>query len=140
MKRLVVFAVCISLFTACSKKEDGAAPPIVGTWKKTLVEKKTNTAAWAVDPRPCQLDDIEEYSQSGSWVLYDGPNQCSPGTGIMNGTWRLAAGDGKVIFTFSGVPGEYESTVVSLSSSQMILLQSAGDVNNTQYRFTYTKN
>jgi len=133
----IIILIAVIAFFSCSKDEE--TKPIVGTWQKNKVEKKINSGNWSVVSLPCQQDDTEEYSANGTWVLYDGANQCSPGSGITNGTWRLSASDTKVVYTYSGIPGEYESTVESITDSQMILIQSVGDINNTQIRYSYAK-
>lgn len=130
-------SICLLSFTACDKEEE--AEPIVGTWQKSKVEQSTNGGAWSTSSEPCQMDDTEEYASGGSWTAYDGPNQCSAGTGIIKGTWRLAANGSKVIYTYSGYSGEYESTVEQLNGSNMVLVYAVGDNNNTQVRTTFTK-
>lgn len=139
LKFLVLTLVVISLtsFSGCDKEED--VEPIVGTWQKTKVEQSTNGGSWTNSTKSCQLDDTEEYASGGKWTAYDGPNQCSAGTGIITGTWRLAAGGTKIIYTYSGFSGEYESTVDLLDGSNLVIIHAVGDNDNTQIKTTYIK-
>lgn len=134
-----LLALAMVIVTGCKKSEDSKQSPLIGSWKKTKIESKTSTTNWVTDTRTCYNDDVEEYSDGGAWTSYDGTKQCSAGTGIIKGTWKLAAGDTKIIYTYQGYTGEYESTIESLTENSLVLTQSTGDVKNTQVRTTYQK-
>jgi hypothetical protein len=139
-KNVPILLLLTLLFTvSCKKSEESKQSPLVGSWKRTKIESRTNANAWVIDTRTCYTDDVEEYAADGAWTFYDGTKQCSAGTGIKKGTWKLAAGDTKVIYTYQGVSGEYESTIETLTATALVLTQSTGDVNNTQVRTTYQK-
>ncbi len=125
------------LVTSCKKEKDES--PIVGSWQITKIETRITGQNWQNLGQPCRHDDVEEYQSNGKWTYYDGANQCEPGSGILRGTWKLAANDTKVVFTYEGASGEYDKNVESLTESSMVLLHNAGDLNNTQYRYTFTK-
>ena len=132
------------LIVACGSGESSEpAPegPLVGTWHQTMSEGRVGSGTWsAVDDVSCRTDNVEEYDADGGWVMYDGTVQCGAGgTGIIRGTWRLAAGDTKVIYTYQGAAGEYESTIELLSDSDLILTQSTGTLSGEQTRNTYEK-
>jgi hypothetical protein len=133
---LVVICLSTVLLPGCKKDE---ADLIEGTWHQVKIEQRTNANPWQDNALTCNLDDTETFEKDGKWTLYDGLNQCQPGTGIRTGTWRLTASDTKVIFTYTGVSGEYESTVETLTENNLVLSHSSGDQNNTQFRNTYTK-
>lgn len=135
---LCLMAASILLVTGCRDDEE-TPDPIVGTWQKSKVEKSTNGGSWTDTTAPCELDDTEEYSSNGEWTLYSGPNQCSAGTGVVRGTWRVAANRTKVVYTYDDVPGEYESTLDHLSGNELVIIHAVGDVANTQYKTTYVK-
>lgn len=123
------------------KKDKEEEKPIVGTWKVISHEtRQGNEVTWQPAGEPCKLDNTEVYEADGKWTLYEGTKQCSQGTGVMKGTWKLAASDTKVVYTYDGVSGEYESSVEELNANKLVLTNSAGDLNNTQYRTVYTKN
>lgn len=128
-------------FISCSEdEENNTKSEIVGTWQVTSYETRQGSGNWQDAGQACRLDDTEEYESNGQWTKYDGTNQCASGTGITTGTWKLEANDTKVVYTYDGVPGEYESTVELLSEGSLIVSFSTGDVANTQYRVTYVKN
>jgi hypothetical protein len=124
------------LLSGC-KKDDKSL--IEGTWFRVKLEERTGNNQWQVNSQSCKLDDVEVYEKGGGWTFYAGPNQCSPGTGVIAGTWELRASDTKVVFTYDNAVGEYESTVEVLTEESLVLTNSAGDLSNTQYRSTYTK-
>jgi len=134
-----LLAICLILFASCKKDKTEKTSPLVGTWTKTKMETKTSSTNWTVDTRTCYTDDLEEYGADGSWTLYDGTKQCSAGSGITKGNWRLAANNTKIIFTYQAFSGEYESTVETLSETSLVLTQSVGDLANTEVRITYVK-
>ncbi|MES2644811.1 MAG: lipocalin family protein [Myxococcota bacterium] len=126
-----------ALLTLCGCADE---QPIVGTWAQTGSESRVGDDEWAeLDDAACRLDNTEEYGEDGSWVLYDGTDQCGAGTGIVRGTWQLAASDTKIVYTYEGAAGEYESTVESLTSTELVLTNSTGDTAGTQVRSTYEK-
>ena len=106
------------LATACGSDGGGdssssSSSPIVGTWKQTKAEERTGTSPWAVaHDAACRTDNTEEFAANGAWTLYDGTVQCGAGTGIGHGSWRVTAAN-TIVFTYDGVPGEYESTMIS---------------------------
>jgi hypothetical protein len=142
MKRnlILLLSIAVLFITGCEKKPDESKPsPLVGSWKKMKVEKKTLTSNWVIDNRTCYTDDIEEFGSAGDWTSFDGTMQCSAGTGIIKGSWKFAAGETKIIFKYEGYTGEYESTVETLTENSLVLTQSSGDLANTQVRTTYQK-
>ncbi len=139
MKKLL-YLLIIPLLFSCEKENKAPESPIVGTWKITAYQIRSNSSpTWIDAGEPCKLDDTEEYFANGKWIRYDGNHQCTTGTGVVTGTWRLAAASTKIVYTYDIAPGEYESTVEQLSSTRLVLSWSAGDANGTQYRATYTK-
>ena len=140
MKRSVLFVLAaFFLFAGCRKEDQKPENHLLGTWQKTKLESKTATTNWKEMSQPCQLDDLEEYRPNGDWTLFDGANQCSASTGIMRGTWRQEASNTKIVYTYDGYGGEYESTVEELSENKMVLVQSTGQLNGQQIRYTYQK-
>ena len=143
MGRVAWFSVVACVLWGCGEGGDvaeGMQSLLVGTWRQTAHETRAGSAEWAqpADAR-CRLDNVEEYEEDGSWVVYDGTDQCGAGTGITRGTWRSAVSDTKVIFTYAGASGEYESTVVRVSDTELVLTHSTGDVQGTQVRSTYRR-
>ena len=131
--------VALFLFSGCRKEDQRPENKLLGTWQKVKLESKTNTTDWKVLSQPCQLDDLEEYRPSGDWTLFSGAAQCSPGNGVLRGTWKQAADGSKLIYTYEGAGGEYESTLAELTDDQMVLVQSTGQTNGQQIRFTYER-
>lgn len=138
MKNHCITMLLTLLLFGCGKEED-AQSPIIGTWQVVSYETRTGGGSWSPSPETCRLDDTEEYAASGRWTRYDGTDQCSAGTGILSGTWKLRASDTKIVYTYDGFGDEYESTVEELSATRLIISWSAGDVKNTQYRTTLIK-
>lgn len=138
--KLTLLVLVSLLFIACDKDtDDSAISPIIGTWEITNYETRIGNDSWKPVGEDCKLDDTEEYESNGRWTLYDGVNQCEAGTGITQGTWKLKASNTKIVYTYDGYSGEYESTVEELTENSLILSWSTGDINNTQYRTTYKK-
>jgi hypothetical protein len=131
--------VALLFAVSCKKSEESKQSPLIGSWKRTKIEKRTGSNAWVLDTRTCYTDDVEEFEAGGAWTFFDGTKQCSAGTGITKGSWKLAAGDTKIIFNYQGASGDYESTIETLTTDALVLTQSTGDVNNTQVRTTYQK-
>lgn len=135
--RLLLVVLTVSaVFFGCKKKEERF---IEGTWKRTKIEMRLGTSSWEDITESCNLDDTEEYTESGNWSYYDGTNQCNSGTGIMTGTWEFAADNSKVIYTYTGISGEYESTIETIEKKKLVLTHSSGDLLGTQYKYTYEK-
>jgi hypothetical protein len=139
IKLFTLLSLVVLFFAACKKDKKEEQSPLIGSWKKVKIESKTSTTNWVTDNRTCYDDDVEEYSDGGAWASYDGTKQCSAGTGIIKGTWKLAVNNTKIIYTYQGYTGEYESTVETLTATSLVLTQSTGDVKNTQVRTTYQK-
>ena len=139
---LLAVAATLDLFACASESTARPAPsPIVGTWKQTMAEERVGTGSWAAPAdAACRLDNTEEFAADGAYTLYDGTLSCGPGgTGIVSGTWRLAAANTKVIFTYEGTSGEYPSTVEMLTDSDMVLTFDTGRTDGLQTRSTYRK-
>lgn len=132
---LFIFLIVL-LFTSCKKSEEKY---IIGTWKKIKSEERVGSTAWQDVTEACQTDDTESYETDGSWAIYDGTYQCTSGSGIVNGTWKFAASNTKVIYTYEGFSGEYESTIERLTETELVLTQSTGNIAGTQIRNTYTR-
>lgn len=133
---LLVVLTISSLFFGCKKKEERF---IEGTWKRVKIESRVGSSSWQDVTEACNLDDTEEYTESGNWTFYDGTNQCNAGTGIMTGTWEFAADNSKIIYKYTGIPGEYESTIESIEKKKLVLTFSSGDLEGTQFKYTYEK-
>lgn len=127
------------LFSGCRKEDQRPENKLLGSWQKIKLESKTATTSWNDITQSCQLDDIEEYRPSGDWTHFDGATQCSAGNGILRGTWKQEAEGAKIIYTYEKASGEYESTVVELTDSQLILVHSTGQTNGQQIRTTYER-
>ncbi len=136
LRSLLLVLVVATVFFGCKKKE---ARFIEGTWKRTKIEMRLGSNPWEEITESCNLDDTEEYTESGNWSYYDGTNQCNPGSGIMTGTWKFAADNTKIIYTYTGIDGEYESTIESIEKKKLVLTYSSGDLLGTQYKYTYEK-
>ena len=134
--------LCTVSFFSCSDDDNESTntqvSDIVGIWRTTKIEERTAANPWENVTEACDLDDTEEYSANGDWALYPGTVTCGSAA-VMTGTWELRANNTKVVYTYDGASGEYESTVESLGSDTMVLTHSAGDLANTQYRTTYIK-
>lgn len=138
--KLYILLFASALLFSCGDDDSSEnKSPITGTWKTVSYETREGAGEWEPTDEACRLDDTEEYKADGSWTKYDGTNQCSAGTGIIKGTWALTASDTKIVYTYDGFEGEYESTVEQLSEQALIITSSAGDLDNTQYRATYIK-
>lgn len=141
-KSLLFLALLMVSFSCSKDKDDPIILPIsdiVGTWNKVSTETRTENTEWVADNRSCLTDDTEEFRINGTWSSYDGTSQCNPGSGVQNGTWTLTAGNTKVVFTYDGFSGSYESTVTQLNANTMVLTYSSGDIAGTQNRITYSK-
>lgn len=141
--KINIFKIALSLvviLSSCSKDDDTSSSKINGTWEVVSYETRQGNLEWEASSEICRLDDVEEYESNGDWTKYDGTNQCSAGTGITTGTWKLKANNTKIVYTYDDYSGEYESTVEQLTDNIMVISWSAGDLNNTQYRVTYSKN
>lgn len=135
---LTVVALFITGCSGDDNKEPVNNSKIVGVWTKTKEESKEGTAAWKETTEDCDLDDTEEFKADGDWALYPGTVTCGSAS-VINGSWSLRANDTKVVFTYDGFDDEFESTIVELTETKMVLTHSSGDVNDTQYRDTYVK-
>ncbi|PZR21116.1 MAG: hypothetical protein DI539_08970 [Flavobacterium psychrophilum] len=146
MRTITRFGMICLLFivipmVSCSDddgKDSSGSSEIVGVWKKTKEETRQGSEAWEDVTEDCDLDDTEEYEADGDWALYPGTVTCG-GAAVINGTWSFRANKTKVVYTYDGFEGEYESTVESLTANKLVLTHSSGDVEDTQYRDTYTK-
>lgn len=138
---LVSIASCGDDTTADEAELSAAESALVGTWKQTNSESRVGTEPWVVsDDADCRIDNTEQYDADGTWAWFDGPVQCGGGgTGVLGGTWRLAASDTKVVYTYEGAAGEYESTVETLTETEMVLTFSTGQIDGLQTRYTFTK-
>lgn len=142
LKKNYAFAAAFVLLPACASESDDAPKIIVGTWAQTGSEKRVGSDQWApAADEDCRIDNVEEYAEDGSWTLYDGTFPCDAGSSssISHGTWRLAASDTKLVYTYDTVPGEYEATVENLTGSELVLTFNTNDVAGTQVRSTYRK-
>ena len=119
-------------------KNSSGDAEIVGVWKKTKEETRQGAEAWEDVTQDCDLDDTEEYVSGGDWALYPGTVTCGSAN-VINGSWELRANNTKVVYTYDGFQDEFESNIEQLTSAKMVLTHSAGDVEDTQYRDTYTK-
>jgi hypothetical protein len=140
LKRAVVILISIILLVACVDlgKDD---PQIVGAWKVINYESRTTTPAtdW-YRGEECRFDNVEEFLKDGTYTLYDGTQKCGTNSGgITKGTWRLAANNQKVILTYEGVLGEYETTIEEINESTMVLSFASGTLNGLQNRVTYSR-
>jgi len=91
------------------------------------------------DSNGCYKDDVELYQNNGYWSLDGGKYQCTPGMGIISGAWSLS-GDGKrITFTYQEQEGEYYSSIEHLSEERLVLSRFANDLDNTEFRSSYTK-
>lgn len=127
---------------ACSSDDDSSslspvAQKLIGSWVRTGIEQNTGNG-WVDITEDCNLDDVEEFSPDGLYVFYPGTNTCW-GSLVEYGTWRLAAGDTKIVFTYDEADGEYESTIVTITENYLEITHSTGDINNTQIRKKYSK-
>lgn len=136
---LKVLALSLTILFVSCKKEDKKDSPIVGNWELVKFETTQNGGVWQDTNEPCKLDNSESYEKDGSWVFYEGPNKCGTGGSIIEGTWKFAANETKVIYTYSGYADEYESNVDQLTSTTLVLIHGAGDVQNTQFKQTFKK-
>jgi hypothetical protein len=139
LSRIIAGLVLLAASQGCGGSE--AMQNVTGTWQQTNSEKRVGTAPWQVaNDVACRVDNTEEYAGDGSWTLYDGTNQCgSGGSSIIHGTWRLAASDTKIIYTYEDINGEYEATIEQLGAGALVLTSSTGDTAGTQIRSTYAK-
>jgi hypothetical protein len=132
----------LGLLVACSSDtSSGSSSPIVGTWLQVKSEERIGSGDWSVSAdADCRTDNTEQYDANGNFTLYDGTNVCGGGNdSIARGKWRLEAGDTKVIFTYDGIPGEYESTVESLTATDFVRTFSTGTTDGKQARYTFKK-
>jgi hypothetical protein len=111
----------------------------VGTWRQTAVEERIGGGPWLPADDACRLDNVEEFSSNGDWTLYDGTFSCGGSGGPARGEWRLEAGDTKLIFSYDGVGGEYESTIETLSDTTLVVSYSTGLTSGLQTRNTYRR-
>lgn len=127
---------------ACSADDNSSsasevAQKLTGSWMRTSIEEN-NGNGWEDITQDCDLDDVEEFSPDGVYIIYPGTDTCH-GSMVEYGTWRLGAGDTKIVFTYDGYEGEYESTISTLTESYLEITHSVGDVNDTQIRKKYSK-
>lgn len=139
MKKNIFFLLVISLLISCSDSQEDL-PIIVGSWEVIKEEVKYPDSEWETSDQECRFDNTEEFEEDGTHILYDGTFDCGEsGTGIEYGSWRLAADDTQVIFTYDGYAGEYPKTIEELNPDQMILSYDTGLVSGMQVRTTYSK-
>jgi hypothetical protein len=133
--------ITMLLTTSCSKDDDTSSSVqknLQKSWTKDKVERRINDGAWQDITVSCNLDDIEEYQSNSDWTLFPGTNTCDSES-VTTGSWSLRANDTKIIYTYDSFSGEYESTIETITENVLILTQNTGDLNNTQFRFTYSK-
>lgn len=127
--------------TSCSKDDDSGSSVkknLEASWTKDKVETRINDGSWQNITATCNLDDVEEYQSNNDWTLYPGTNLCNSES-VTTGSWSLRANDTKIIYTYDGFSGEYESSIETITENVLILTQNVGDLNNTQFRFSYSK-
>jgi hypothetical protein len=147
MKKIKLFAsliLTISILTiSCTKDEESistAKKNLTGSWLKTNVEKRVGEGSWADITKDCELDDIEEYASNGNWTFFLGTNRCfSSVTSIYTGTWQLRTNDTKIIFTYVDAVGNYEKSIETLTDKLLIITHNSNDLNNSQFRYTFSK-
>lgn len=138
---LIVTLTLAFVATSCSKDDDSSSSTknnLQTSWIKDKVETRTNDGAWQDITTSCNLDDVEEYESNSDWTLYPGTNLCNSES-VTTGSWSLRANNTKIIYTYDGISGEYESSIETITENVLILTQNVGDLNNTQFRFTYSK-
>ncbi|MCF8448835.1 MAG: hypothetical protein K9G49_03095 [Taibaiella sp.] len=136
--RITVPFLLLATLIGC-KKEEKEQNKLVGSWSKIKMEVKTTTTDWQIVNEPCQLDNVEEYKGDGNYAIYVGTVQCSPGESGIYGTWKQVANNTKIIYTYSGVSGEYESNIEELTASRLVTTHATGNLAGEQYRETYQK-
>lgn len=133
----------ISFLSSCSSDDDSTsyqsetASKLIGSWKRTSIESN-NGNGWTDITQTCDLDDIEEFSNDGTYIYYPGTNTCNSSL-VEYGTWRLAASDSRIVFTYDGYDGEYESSNVTINEGYLEITHSVGDTSNTQIKKKYSK-
>jgi hypothetical protein len=141
LKLVLGLTIIIALVTiSCSKEEDSSSSVqknLQTSWTKDKVERRINEGAWQDITATCNLDDIEEYQSNSDWTLFPGTNTCNAES-VTTGSWTLRANDTKIIYTYDGFAGEYESSIETVTQNVLVLTQNTGDLNNTQFRFTYS--
>lgn len=130
------------LLITCSKDGDSDSitrKNLAGSWQKEKVETRVKDDPWSDITQDCNLDDIEDYASNGNWTLYLGSLRCESGLSVRKGNWTLKANDTKIIYTYDDLQGEYEKDIEVISENLLIVTHNAGDLDNTQFRYTFKK-
>jgi hypothetical protein len=132
-----VLGLCL-VSVACGGSDTDSL--LVGTWRQTAEEERIGAGPWQPADDACRLDNVEEFSSNGDWTLYDGTFSCGgSSTGPVRGDWRLEAGETKLIFSYDGIGGEYESTIETLSDTTLVVSYATGLTSGLQTRSTYRR-
>lgn len=130
----------ILFLVSCSDSTEEDLPVIVGSWEVVNEEIKYPDSSWETSSEDCRFDNIEEFKPDGTHILYDGTYECGEsGTAIAYGTWRLAANNSQVVFTYDGYAGEYPKTIEELDENTLILSWDTGATSGLQLRQTLLK-
>jgi hypothetical protein len=136
---VIVCALVMIAFAGGCTKEKKEENKVVGTWKKVKEETRLSGGSWEDVNEPCQLDNVEEYQSNGNYTVYPGADLCSPSESTITGTWRSAANNTKIIYTYSGYSDEFESTIEELTNTSMVITHATGTISGAQIRDTYQK-
>lgn len=144
MKKIFVFILAL-VFISCSEDPvennySETEQKLIGSWEVIKYEESLDGINWSDDPNNyCVIDDVWEFTENNVMNYYDGAVLCnnSSGTQIEKGTWKLTANETKIIFTYDGHPGEYESTIESLTETELVLVNAVGDIYGTISKKTF---
>ena len=140
MRKLVLFVLCVSLFTACKKNKDKTCTQdmagISGSHRITAVTYKASASATEQNyydilyPDACEKDDVVTFKSDGTYTFTDAGVKCDP-AGDDSGTWGVS---GNTIT----VDGDL-FTIASFNCSTLVVsitdFATAGD----EIKYTFTR-
>lgn len=91
--KLLLFAGCLAILSACSKDDDQSIPPeqlLAGNTSKTWQIERISSFGVADDPQPCSADDEFTFFSNQEFLYNDKEIKCDENSpNMIEGTWTL---------------------------------------------------
>jgi Lipocalin-like domain len=144
MKKIIIFAILVSLFISCKKSNNGNSGNtcnqdmngISGTYKITGVTYKPTSTAAEQDyysqffPNVCERDDLYILNANGTYAYTDAGVKCSP-PGDYTGNWNINGNLGNI--------DGYSITIQSFNCTSLVIVWPDFFVFGDQVKFTFTR-